>query len=469
MDSETKLSRRDALKAGAVAAAGAGLTLAEPVSRVSAAPRVNSPVTLNAWTWGTPIEVQSALKTLQSVYPSDFNNVSLNVSVQSGDFQVADAFRLALSSHKNLPDIMQLNYTQVPEFAQAGVLRDLSDVINPIKNDLYAGALQIAQYDGKYVAFPYQIKSKLFFYRGDRFAQAGISMSDMATLDGFFNAGQKFHAKFPKSYIINFGPQPAQYWMGEILSAYPTARMADSSGNYQLTSNKAFTDMFAFFKRIHDSGIAWPVDDFTTDWPAGFKNGIIGGDLVASWMSLPQFLASYATTAQVGKWNVGPWPALAPMANQKYGAEAGGAVWVIPQGAKNMDVAVNFLTKWHIDPKGAIAIFQSRGTTPKVKSVTAEVLGLIAHAKKPASMSQNDWLLLPQNFYARTNGMPYLAVELASYDWLRVFPYDPQATKEFTILQQAMNSLLTGKVSVAQALAQAQSDMQSQIGNPYNS
>ena len=295
---------------------------------------MNSPVTLNVWTWGSPTDIQSALAALKSVYPSEFNNVSLQVTVQSGDFQVADAFRLALASHKNLPDMMQLNYTQVPEFAGAGVLRDLSDVINPVKNDLYAGALQLAQYSGQFVAFPFQVNSKLFYYRGDRFEQAGISLSDMQTLDGFINAGKKFHAKFSKSYIMNLGPQPVQYWLGELLSAYPTARMADSSGNYQITSNKAFTDTFNFFKRVHDAGIAWPVDDFSTDWPAGFKNGNIAGDLVASWMKNPIFLASYATTAQVGKWNVGPWPALSPMANEKFGSEAGGAVWVVPQGAR---------------------------------------------------------------------------------------------------------------------------------------
>ena len=38
MATDAKISRRDALKLGAVAAAGAGLALAEPVSRVSAAP-----------------------------------------------------------------------------------------------------------------------------------------------------------------------------------------------------------------------------------------------------------------------------------------------------------------------------------------------------------------------------------------------------------------------------------------------
>ena len=54
-------------------------------------------------------------------------------------------------------------------------------------------------------------------------------------------------------------------------------------------------------------------------------------------------------------------------------------------------------------------------------------------------------------------------------DWVRVFPYDPQATKEVTILQQALFSMLAGKASVSQALSQAQSDMESQVGNPYQS
>ena len=41
---------------------------------------------------------------------------------------MAEKIRLALASGEPCADVIQLNYTQVPEFAEAGALEDLSDI-----------------------------------------------------------------------------------------------------------------------------------------------------------------------------------------------------------------------------------------------------------------------------------------------------------------------------------------------------
>ena len=72
----------------------------------------------------------------------------------SGDGDVADKLRLALTSGENVPDIVRLNYTQLPEFAKAGVLYPLGDYIAEYEDKIIDAAKSIMKYDGTYYALP---------------------------------------------------------------------------------------------------------------------------------------------------------------------------------------------------------------------------------------------------------------------------------------------------------------------------
>ena len=52
-------------------------------------------------------------------------------------------------------------------------------------------------------------------------------------------------------------------------------------------------------------------------------------------------------------------------------------------------------------------------------------------------------------------------------DVLKIFPYDPKASAELTILRQHLEAYLANKETLEQALARAEADMTAQIGNPY--
>lgn len=418
-------------------------------------------VILNYWAWGGTGAVNTITRNynvLTKVYPDLGKEIGIKaLSPGQGDPDVANALRLALAAGQNIPDIVMLNRTQLPEFVDE--LMDLTDTFAPIKNDMYAGALEVATYNGKVMAFPMEVKSKLFFYRKDLFDQAGVKPDSIKSIDDFVNAGKALNAKFPKTYILNLGPKPAGYWLGEMLSAYPDARMADDSGAYQLTTNPAFADTFKFLKTIKDAGIAMPVDDWTTDWQPAIANEAVGGFLLANWLKF--FLPTFAPK-QSGQWAVTYWPALSPMQDQKFGSEAGGSVVVVPKRAPNVQAAIGYLTKTFLDKQGSVALFQNGFVTPLIKSAKGDVLDYVRNAKKPADMKDEDWAALPRNYF----GPDYQQFELDSYDTVKVFNYDPAATKEFSILQQWLVKHLNG-TPLDEALKGAQSDMEGQIGNPY--
>ena len=439
------------------APAGASATKA-PVATAVPAPR--QPVTLRLMTWGSTTQSEARDAGLRAAYPElEATKVEFLVG-GAGDADVAKALRLALAAGQNIPDMLQLNRTQIPEFAAAGEITDLGDVYAKYKNDLYAGALELAKYQGKYICFPNQLKSKIFYYRADKFDEAGIKVADIKTTSDWINAGKAFNAKFAKSYIMNLGPQPAQYWLGEMLSAYTDVRFADPGGNYRVTKDKAFADVLGFLKDVYDAKIAFPVDDFTTDWQKAFVDEAVCGSLISMWMkgTLPKFVPD-----QRGKWKATLWPALSPMADQRYGSDAGGSVYIVPKRCPHPQEAMDYLSKEFLEKKGTLACYQKTGMIPLVKSAKDDLMNIVRSAKKPDSMSDTDWAIQPAVFF----GPEYIEFEMSSYEYLRVFDYDPSATKEIGILRDWLIKLLDNKATLAQALSGAEADMKSQIGDPY--
>jgi ABC-type glycerol-3-phosphate transport system substrate-binding protein len=458
MDLQARISRREALKFGAISTTTLALASCGAVSGGNS----SGPHTLQFWIWAGDSIQKSAFQAITNTFPKDFKNVKLNITtLANGDVGVAQQLSLALAAHKNIPDFLMLNCTEVPQFAEAGVLEDLGSIVEPVKSDLYVGAEQIGKYKGKYVALPWQLNSKLFYYRQDLFEKAGIDVEAINTVDDFIAAGHKFHTQFPKQYIMNMGTQPVAYLLKELLSAYPDLSMADSAGKYQLTTNPAFAECFRFLKQVHDAGIAYPIDDFTADWPAAIKNESIGGFLIAAWMK--GFLPGYATTSQLGKWKAMHWPKLFSGTDQSHGSDSGGSVLVVPKQSPNKELALQYISKLRSDKQGAMAVFNATGVVPLLKGVQSQVIDSINNAKKPASMTQEQWQTLPQNFF----GKDYYPTELASYDIVQNFVFDPAAIKEFTTLGQWLNKTVQNKASVEEALAGAQKDMETQIGNPY--
>ena len=478
--SDTKLSRRSMLKVTGAALAGVALAAcgatptATPAAKATTAPAAAATkpaaaavpatpakkITLKNMMWGGAQRDEARDKALRTVYP-DLPPVEQIVG-GAGDSEVAQALRLALASgdKNNIPDIVQFNKTQVPEFAISNELADLGDIYNKYKADCFAGVLQLCAYDSKMVAFPLQIKSKIWYYRGDMFDQAGIKPADVKSLQDFITVGKAFHTKFPNGYIINMGPQPAAYFEKEVYSAYENARFADPGGKWLVTSGQWFNDGFKFFKDIYDAKISLPIEDFSTDWAKGFKDSAIGSSLIAQWMA--NFLPTYVPE-QKGLWKYTLWPTMTPMADQRYGSDAAGSVKVVFKKCPNPAAAADYMTKWSLDKDGALAIAKGQGLVPMIKSAKDPFIAWTKTNVKPPALTDEQWAIYPSQFF----GADYYETEYASYDYHKAFNFDPSAAKEHPILSQWLNKVLTGAATIPDALKNAEADLKSQIGDPY--
>ena len=448
----TRFSRRTLLQLAGASA----LATALPIRAYA-----QSATPIKWMSWGGATNIQKLANSVASQVPAIGSAYAATaVDGGQGDQDVAAALRLGLASGQNLPDIVQLNRTQVAEFAASGELMDLNQVFSDVKGDLYSGAQQLAKVGDNFVAFPFELKSKLFYYRPDLFEKAGVDMASLGTVDGFIAAGKALQQKAGTN-ILNLGPQPAGYWLGELISAYPDSRyFADESGHFTVTSNPAFKAAFGFLKNLVGSGVTNKIDDWSSDWQPAIANGKVASFLNANWLKF--FLPKFAPE-QTGKWSVTLWPALTPLADQRYGSEAGGSVFVIPKKAPNAKAAADYLHKVFLEKEGALAAFTALGTTPLIKSAKDDFLARAAKPTKPAGMSDTDFALQPANYFGPT----FARTEIGSYDYVKVLKYDPAASKGLDIINQWLQKYLAG-TDLDTALKSAQSDMESQIGNPFN-
>lgn len=397
-------------------------------------------IELTGMTWGSTTTIQNYTDSFFQDNPDLAEKYSITwVSGGEGDADVAQQVRLALSSDEPIADFVQLNYTQVPEFSIDGVLIDIGDAIEPYKSDISEGALNLMQYNGNTIAFPFEMKPRIWFYRQDMFDEAGIDVTQIKTTDDFIEAGKKVQEIYPDSYVWNLGSQIQGYDYFLILSGNG-AKFTDDDGNYILDSDPGTRNMLEDLKKIHDAGIAMDVSDWTPDWENAIANNSICSILTASWMGQSSLLPTYAE-GQKGKWACAQWPEIGGSTG---GSDGGGSVFVIPQFSSHVDEAKELLAAMTLSKAGTLAIWKQIASYP-----------INREAAKDESVTE------PNEFF----GTSLAEAEKTAIDSFSVFNYSPKAAAEQDIIYPYFQKAIDGDMTIDDALASAQSDLESQIGN----
>lgn len=447
------LRRRSLLKLAA-----GGLAAGALAPRLSVSAHAASPTTITVWTWGGVERFAPRIAAFKRLYPDVAARIEVKVvSPGKQDPEVYQALRLALTSGSALPDLVQMDYVGMPEFAESGALTDLKDMLAPYEGDLVDTAKQLTTYNDQVVAIPFQLKPKVWFYRKDLFEQAGLDPAAIKSFNDYIAAGRKLHEKLPKSYIMNIGDQPDDdlYWL--MLSNWDDVRIADRDGTYQITRNPHFAQMLDWLAGWRHSGIAFNTDNWSPDWQPAFADSTIAGSLIASWMT--DFLPKFAP-GQGGRWGITAWPEF-----ERRGSNNGGSIFTIPAGAQNKDAAFEFAAKMLLEPKGALNEWQRTGNPMSIKSVRPQILELARTMKRPEGMTDAQWAIVPANYFGRDFMQPIFG----AFDWYHVPAFDPAAAAELTLISRNSQEFLTGKKSRDQALHDMEADMKAQIGNPYKS
>lgn len=397
--------------------------------------------------WGSTATYDKVLTGLQAAFPDFFKKVEVeNIIGGSGDAESAEKIRLSLSSGTKCADLIQLNYTQIPEFATAGVLQDLTDVYKDYQGKLTDAAAILSQYNGKIISVPNMANSKIYYYRKDIFDKCGIDPRTWKSADDMIAANQKIWKTYPKKYIMNVSKETGfqNYYLYMMMCAFD-GTFVDANGNYIANKDPGLRKALETLKKIYDAGICYNCNDYTPDWEHGFASESIIGVLGANWLTfdLPNYVPK-----QIGKWAACLWPK-----DLRKGSEAGGSVMVIPNfvDEASTKIAKEYVTLYRLTTEGSRLGFEVN-LTPILKDVYNS--DLMKQPHKFVNAGDNFWAVVKQSYSAEN---------------FSIFHYTPHAAAEMDIFNAWATKYFTNVVTLDKMLDSLNADFINQFGeNAFN-
>ncbi|KJL48682.1 Lactose-binding protein precursor [Microbacterium hydrocarbonoxydans] len=404
-----KNSRRTRLVAGLALAGVAALSLAAcspaggtgggggTASDLDAALEKGGEITY--WTWTPSGEDQA--KAFMKEYP----NVTVKVVNAGTATDEYTKLQNAISAGSGAPDVAQIEYYALQQFALSDGLLDLSGYgLADLEDEYTASTWSAVNLNGGLYGLPQDSGPMVMLYNEDIFDQYGLQVP--TTWDEYVAAGEALHAADPSKYITNDAGDPG---FAQPLIWQAGGRPYKTDGtkvtiDLQDAGTKKWADTW---NRLLEPGLLSPIATWTDDWWKGLGNGSIATLITGAWM--PGILEG-SVPEGAGQWRVAPLPSYDGSATT---AENGGSAQSVVKQSKNPALAAAFL-RWLNSSDESIDVFLGSGGFPSTVAqlnddeflnATPEYFGGQEINKVLVDASQNvaeGWEYLPFQVYANS-------------------------------------------------------------------
>ena len=354
---------------------------------------------LTYWSWTPSAEAQVAA--FEKAYPK------VDVELVNAGTNTEEYTKLqnAIKAGSGAPDVVQIEYYALPQFALSDALVDLGDYgLGDLEDQYSASTWGAVNVDGKLVGLPQDSGPMALFYNKAVFDQYGIAVP--TTWDEYVEAARQLHAADPTKYITadtgDAGFTTSMIWQAggrpfAIDGTDVTIDLADE-GTQKWTG---------VWNQLVEEDLLSTTPGWSDEWYKGLGDGSIATLVTGAWM--PGVLESSVADA-AGDWRVAPIPTYdgTPVT-----AENGGGGQSVTKQSKNPALAAAFLRWLNSDPASIDVFLQSGGfpsTTaelddPEFLSLESDYFGgqkineVLTQASKDVSKG---WSYLPYQVYANS-------------------------------------------------------------------
>ncbi|MFE1799510.1 MULTISPECIES: ABC transporter substrate-binding protein [unclassified Streptomyces] len=303
----------------------------KPVSSgdIQAALKKGGSVTVWAW--------EPTLKTVAADFQKKYPKVKINlVAERSGDKHYT-ALSNAISAEKGVPDVAQVEYFALGQYALTKGLSDLAPYgADKLKSKYTAGPWNaVTQGSDKVWGLPMDSGPMALYYNKKVFDKYKIAVP--TTWDEYVEAARKLHKADPKVYIANDAGD-AGFTTSMLWQAGSRPYKVDGtkvSVDFSDAGAKKFTDTW---QKLIDEKLVAPINGWTDDWYKGLGDGTIATLASGAWMPA-NFVTGVPNAA--GDWRAAPMPAWTK--GDKASAENGGSSLTLPELGKNKELAYAFV------------------------------------------------------------------------------------------------------------------------------
>jgi multiple sugar transport system substrate-binding protein len=285
---------------------------------------------LTVWAW------DGTIKDVAAGFQAKYPNVKVNlVNAGTGDKQYT-ALQNAVAAGSGGPDVAQVEYFAVLQFALSKALANLSGYgADKLKADFTPGPWAAVTPNGGVFGLPLDSGPMAMFYNKEVFDKYSIKVP--ATWAEYVEAARKLHKANPKAYLTgdtgDAGFTTSMIWQAggkpyQVSGTDVTINFADpGAAKYATTWQPMITEK-----------LVASIPPWSDEWFKALGDGTIASLVTGAWM--PGNLASGAAAAK-GKWRVAPMPQWE--AGGKATAENGGSSLGVMDKSANKALAYAFV------------------------------------------------------------------------------------------------------------------------------
>ena len=294
----------------------------------SACGQTDTRTTITVWSWEP--SMKAVIKRFEAANPDikvKLNNVSgyehLNSAIQDG---------------YGTPDVAQLEYFALPQYAVSGQLLDITDRTAGYGEFYTPGTWSSVQLAGKVYALPMDSGPMAFFYNEDVFNQAGVDATQIRTWDDYYEAAKKL--KQIGVYIAADAGDASFYdamiWLA---GGRPFQTSPDGKTVTVNLMNDAGTRTFtSFWQRMIDEDLVnTHLQTWSDRWKSALGDGSVASVFAGAWMP-SLLLADVPGTA--GLWRVTRMPTVDGSSTN---AENGGSALSVLHTTRKPEAAFRFV------------------------------------------------------------------------------------------------------------------------------
>lgn len=327
-----------------------------PGSASSTTSALQTPTTLTWWAWAP--QDKQLVTAFEKAYPK----VKVNLVNAGNGTAEYTKLQNAIKAGSGVPDIAQIEYYAVPQFALGGSLANLANYgLSSDKSQFSAAIWDSVNANGQLVGLPQDTGPMTLWYNQAIFAKYHLTVP--ATWDQYVADAKKLHAANPKEYITSDTGDPG-FTTSMIWAAgghpYVTSGSKDVTINFTSDAGtQKFENMWA---PLISGGLLSPVSGWSDQWYAGLANGTIATLVTGGWMGVD---LETGVAGAKGDWRVAPIPQYSSGTTAT--SENGGSSDAVLTASKNQAAAAAFV-QWISTGQGA-QISADSGDFPAATSI----------------------------------------------------------------------------------------------------
>jgi multiple sugar transport system substrate-binding protein len=329
-----------ALAVGALAAAGltacsssssgSSASSGSTASASSIAAALQKKSTLTVWAWA-PQD-----KAIVAAFEKKYPNVTVNLVNAGTSTTEYTKLQNAIKAGSGIPDVAQIEYYALPQFAVAGSVQSLDGYgFDSLKSDYSTAVGDAITVNGSLDALPQDTGPMALFYNEKIFKQYGLTVP--TTWDQYVADAVKLHAANSKEYITSDTGDPG-FATSMIWQAGGTPFTVNGATSVTINTQDSGTQKWAAeWDQLEEKGLLAQTAGWSSQWFTQLGNGQIASLVTGAWM--PDNLETSAAAGS-GDWRVAPMPTYT--AGTAASAENGGSSYAVMKGSGNALVAAGF-------------------------------------------------------------------------------------------------------------------------------